>query len=74
MIPGITQWVKDPALPQHRPQMQLRSGIAVAVAVAVASAVAPIQLLAWELPYATDVAIKKKKVLEVPSWLSGEQI
>ena len=35
-IPALTQWVRDPALPQLQctSQMQLRSGIAVAVAVA----------------------------------------
>ena len=32
-IPGLTQWVKDPALPQMRcrSQMWLRSGVAGAV-------------------------------------------
>ena len=39
--------------------MWLRSGVARAVAEA--SAAAPIQPLAWELPYATGVAIKEKK-------------
>ena len=39
-------------------QMLLGSRIAVAVVVA---ATAPIQPLAWELPYATGVALKKKK-------------
>ena len=34
LFPGLTQWVKDLALPQavHRSQTQLGSGIAVAVA------------------------------------------
>ena len=40
---------------QHRSQMQLRSGVAVAVAT-----VALIWTLAWELPYTTGVALKKK--------------
>ena len=33
-IPGLTQWVKDPVLPQAvvRSQMQVGSGVAVAVA------------------------------------------
>ena len=37
-IPGLIQWVKDPALHQlrHRLQIQLGSGVAVAVAVAYA--------------------------------------
>ena len=39
-------WVKDPALPQ---------------ATAYVSAAAPIQPLAWELPYATGTAVKRKK-------------
>ena len=39
--------------------MQLGSGIAVAVRQP--AAVAPIQLLAWELLYATGAALKKKK-------------
>ena len=54
-IPGL--WVKD----QHccelwcRLQMQLGSGIAVA------AATAPIQPLAWEPPYAMEVAQEKAK-------------
>ena len=33
-IPGLTQWIKDPALQQaaYKPQTRLRSGIAMAVA------------------------------------------
>ena len=45
-ISVLTQWVKDLAFLQP---------------VAYASAAAPIQPLAWELPYATVVAVKKKK-------------
>ena len=43
--------------------MLLRSIVAVAVdvAVAVAVAMAPIQPLAWELPYAAGAALKRKK-------------
>ena len=57
--PGLTQWVKDPALLWLwcRP-----------------AAAAPIQLLAWELPYAAGTALKKnkkKKKKEFLSWLSG---
>ena len=45
-IPGLLQWVKDPALLWlwYRP-----------------AAVALIQPLAWELPYATGATLKKKK-------------
>ena len=54
---------------QRRLQMWLRSGVAMAAATAV------IQLLAWELPYATGAALKrkekKKKKLENQSkWIS----
>ena len=44
-IPGLAQWVKDPALPWlwYKP-----------------AAVAPILLLAQELPYAAGAAIKRK--------------
>ena len=42
-IPGLAQWVEDPALPWlwYRP-----------------AAVALIQPLAWELPYSPSVALK----------------
>ena len=42
---------------KHRSQLWLRSGIALAVASA-----APIWSLAWELPYAPDGALKRKKI------------
>ena len=44
-IPGLAQWVRDPALPWlwRRP-----------------AAVAPIQLLAWEPPYAAGMALKRQ--------------
>ena len=47
LIPGLAQWVKDPALLWlwRRPV-----------------ATAPIKPLAWEPPYATGVALKKKRV------------
>ena len=45
-ILGLAQWVKDPALLW----LWLRP-----------AAVAPIQPLAWELPYAAGMALKKKK-------------
>ena len=46
-IPGLAQWVKDRAL------MWLWCRLA---------AVALIQPLAWELPYATGAALKKQKI------------
>ena len=45
-IPGLTQWVKDPALP----------GAVVKVTDA-----ALIQPLAWESPYAAVAALKRQK-------------
>ena len=45
-IPGLTQWVKDPALPWLWRKL---------------AATAPIRPLAWESPYATSVALKDKK-------------
>ena len=59
LIPGLTQWVKDLSLP---------CGIGRHGLDAVLlwlwhrpAAVAPIQPLAWELPYAKSVALKSKK-------------
>ena len=46
LIPGPAQWVKDSSL------LWLWCRLA---------AVAPIQPLVWKLPYATTVALKKKK-------------
>ena len=45
-IPGLTQWVKDPTLPHLWRKP---------------AATAPIQPLAWELPYAVDAALKGQK-------------
>ena len=45
-IPGLTQWVKDPVLPW----MWCRP-----------AAAAPVQPLAWELPYATNAVLKRPK-------------
>ena len=46
LIPGLAEWVKDPALPQT---------------VAQASATALIPPLAGELPYAASVVVKRRK-------------
>ena len=46
LIPSLAQWVK---------------GAGVAAATVWVAAVAPIQSLAWELPYAAGVALKKKE-------------
>ena len=45
-IPGLVQWVKDPALLWLWCRLAAR---------------APIRPLPWELPYATDVALKRQK-------------
>ena len=59
LIPGPTQWVKDLALLCLWCRPE---------------ATAPIPPLAWELPYASDAALKRKKKErkfgEFPSWLS----
>ena len=52
LIPGLTQWVKDPVLPQAAGQVARTTCRPVAAA--------PFQHLVWEHPYATVVSIKKK--------------
>ena len=58
---GLAQWLRI----RHchvlwcRSQMQL--GSQVAITVAVAAAAAPIQPLAWELPYTANLALKSQK-------------
>ena len=47
MISGLTQWVKNPAYCELWCRLL--------------AAVTPIQPLAWELPFATGVALKSKK-------------
>ena len=57
-IPGLTQWVKDLALPGA---CRHSSNLALLWLWCKPEAVAPIGLLAWESPYAVGVALKKKK-------------
>ena len=70
LIPGLAQWVKDPALPMGRrcssdPAWLWLWGRRAAAA------------LIRELPYAAGAAIERKKIKEkedtreFPSWLSG---
>ena len=57
--PGLTQWVKDPELPQlhHRSKMQLRSGVVGVKAGSCSCNSTPSR----ELPLVTGAAIKRKK-------------
>ena len=54
-IPGLTQWVKV------WPGSQIGLGSGVAMVVCRLAVATPIRPLAWELPYAKDVALKKKE-------------
>ena len=79
-IPGLSQWVGDPALRWAVVQ------VAVAMSCGVGcrcssdpellwlwpAAIAPIQPLAWELRYATGAAIKKKKKITVGLTKNGQ--
>ena len=59
LIPGLVQWVKDPAL------LWLWRGPV---------ATAPIQPLAWEPPSAVGVALKsKKKKITIVIWAAFRQ-
>ena len=68
-IPSLSRWVKDPALPWLWYRL-------------IASA--PIQPLAWELPYAMDTALKRPKIrkekinkIEVPAvaqWVQNRTV
>ena len=55
LIPGPTQWVREYC------ELQCRSQMCISVAVARLAGAAPIQPLAWELPYAAGTALKRPK-------------
>ena len=63
LIPGLTQWVKDPALPCMSYSVGHRHGsdpVLLWLWCRLAAA-APTGPLAWEPPYVTGVALKNKK-------------
>ena len=60
LIPGLAQWIKDPALP-FAAVWVLDMGLDLARLWHRPVARAPIQPLAWELPYTTCVALERKK-------------
>ena len=58
-VPGIAQWVKDPALPWTVVQITDAAQILHCSDWCRLASVALIQSLAWELPYAAEAALKK---------------
>ena len=60
-IPGLTQWVKDPALHELWCRSQTRLGSHIAVAVVQTGSRGFDSTLVWELPYASGAALKSKK-------------
>ena len=62
LIPGLTQWVKDPVLAiSCGVGCRYSSDLALLWLWPRPAAVAPIQPLAWELPYAAGAALKRQK-------------
>ena len=60
-IPGLSQWIKDPTLPQAATSPQRWLGSGIAVAVCRPAAAAQIQPQAEELSYAATVIPPKQK-------------
>ena len=61
-IPGLTQWIKDLALPQAAVVgRRCSSDPSLLWLWHRPATAAPIQPLAWKLPYASGAALKKKK-------------
>ena len=65
-IPGLNQWVKDPALTEScGAGCRHGSNPELLWLWCRPAAVAPIRPLAWELPYAVSAALKRKKIVSV---------
>ena len=60
-IPGLTQWVKDYVATNYCVGHRCSLDLALLWLWHGPAAAALIQPLAWELPYATGVALKRKK-------------
>ena len=60
LIPGLAQWVKDPAFSQAAAQVVDASRIPCCCGYGIGFP-APIGPLSWELPYAAGGALKRKK-------------
>ena len=60
-IPGLTQWVQDIALPKAAADCKYGSDLVLLWLWHRLAAAVSIHTLAWELPYATDEALKRKK-------------
>ena len=71
-IPGLAQWVKDPALPRALCRLQMWLGSSIAMPWCSLAAAALIQSLAQELPHAAGVTIKRptKKKVKIVSFIS----
>ena len=69
-ILGLTQWVEDLALPWAVMKV---ADVAQILCCCDCGATAPIQPLAWEPPYASGAALKKKKTQQIigiiPLWM-----
>ena len=59
LIPGLAQWVKDPAVSCG---VGRRRGLDPALLWLWLAATAPTRPLAWDPPYAADVALKRQKI------------